>query len=153
MEPLLIRQSIRALDISRPPSKFERELTDVKRTVTITIILISAMVTYYWSVAWGVERMEIGVKAVSPDGDNIAQFYTLPENSVTPYGHGVYLHRRLVPAWVSSRLVFAAYCSPNMQLHWRTPKELVVTFNVIEGEPKVLPPPKGIVVTHASRGS
>lgn len=125
----------------------------MKRLVPIVMVLISALAIYAWAVAWGLERVEIGTNAASPDGDYVAQFYTLPENSVIPYGQGVYVHRRLVPVWLSSRLVFAAYCGPNTQLHWRTRRELVITCNVTEGEPKVLPPPKGIVVTHASRGS
>lgn len=125
----------------------------MKRSVLIVIALISAMATYAWSIEWSLERVEIGTNAVSPNGDYVAQFYTLPENSIIPYGQGVYVHRRFVPVWVSSRLVFAAYCGPNTQLHWRTPRELVVTCNVIEGEPKMLPPPKGILVTNVSRGS
>ena len=118
---------------------------------TVTLVLIGLSVGG-WELMWHAGRVRIGEGATSPDGRYVAQFFSLPEGSVAPYGHGAYVRHRHVPLWAVSTLVFWGYCAPNERLYWRKAKELVVQCKPTEGTPKLLTAPAGLQVTHQEGG-
>ena len=117
----------------------------------LLVLTITGAVAWEW--LWHIGRGAHGPSVPSPSGIFVAQIHFLPEGSVVPYGQGVQVRYRFLPFWSTSTLVFAGYCKPGMRLHWRSGNELDVECIVAEGTPKMLPAPKGVVVTHVGGGS
>ena len=104
---------------------------------------------------WGMEHSPLGSESVQPlSGQYVAQTRMLSEgDTAAPYGQGVFLRDRQTYGWSTSTLVFAGYCKPEVELKWLSARELAVDCEVTEGVPKVLPAPKGVVVTVQRSGS
>ena len=100
-----------------------------------------------WESLWRFDhRMPEGATATA---NYVAQIRTLPEGSVRPYGHGVFIRHRHIPLWATSTLVFAGYCNhEHVAIAWTTAQELTVRCVPSEGTVVELPPPTGITVIH-----
>ena len=124
----------------------------MKYVVTALVVLLAAVGIYARALLWGVDHTPIGPPSISPNQLYVSQFYSMPESSEVPYGLGVLVSFRFVPAWIQSDLVFAAYCKNGEHLNWREPKELVISCEIETGIPHFSPAPHGIKVTHAGSG-
>src|SRR3546814_4026850 len=67
-----------------------------------------------WEAFWRFDHFPSGDVAAPATGNYIAQIHTLPEGSVRPYSQGVFVRHRYIPLWVTSKLVFAGYCKPEI---------------------------------------
>jgi len=121
----------------------------MKYLAAVLFALLAIAGIYGKALLWGVDHTAIGPPSVSANGLYVSRFYTLPETSEVPYGLGVFVRLRFIPAWISSDIVFAAYCANDQHIDWKEPKEIVVSCDVQEGKPHFFPAPHGIKVTHA----
>jgi len=112
--------------------------------VVVTVAGLAAL-----EVLWRLDHSLTGNPIASPTGDYVAQERSLPEGSELPYGQGIFVRRAGVPLWVTSKLVFAGYCKPEIRLAWPTAKQLAVGCVVVEGSVLQFPPPAGIMVVHS----
>ena len=122
----------------------------MKFVVAIILLLLLSAGVWAYSLVWSVDRTPLGEPAISLNGLYVAQFYSMPETSEKPYGHGVYVRYRFVPAWVKSTDVFAGYCGQNEHLNWLPENRLVVHCHTPEDMPILKAPPAGISVDHTS---
>jgi hypothetical protein len=76
-----------------------------------------------------------------------AKVFHLPEDSVLPYGQGVFVKHRSIPFWFLSRLAFAGYCGPKMSIRWRGDNDLLVECTTDEALKQVSNPDE-VMVTH-----
>ena len=121
----------------------------MKYVAAALVILFAVAGIYARSLLWGIDHTPIGPSSISSNGLYVGRFYSMPESSEVPYGLGVLVNLRFVPAWIQSDLVFAAYCKNGERLTWREPKDLVISCEVETGKPHFYSAPHGIKVTHA----
>ena len=124
----------------------------MKYVAALLLVLLALAGIYARVLLWEIDHTPIGPASVSPNGLYVSRFYSMPESSEVPYGLGVLVNLRFVPPWISSDLVFAAYCVNGEHMDWKEPKEIVITCAIEEGKPHFFPPPHGIKVTHAGSG-
>ena len=120
----------------------------MKYVAAALVVLLAAAGICARILLWGVDHTPIGPSSISSNGLYVSRFYSMPESSGVPYGLGVLVNLRFVPAWIQSDLVFSAYCENGERLTWKEPKELVISCNVETGKPHFYPAPHGIKVTH-----
>jgi len=117
--------------------------------IAASLLIVAALaILGAWEASWRLDHPLAGDSIVSPSDDYVAQERTLPESSVVPYGHGVFVRRAYIPFWATSRLVFAGYCKPEVRLAWSAPKQLEVGCVVAEGAVVQFPHPAGVTVLH-----
>ena len=117
--------------------------------ILASFLLLAALGTIVlWEVAWRFDHPLPGDVSAAPGGSYVAQQRSLLEGSALPYGQGVFVRHRYVPLWATSKLIFAAYCKPEMALAWPTSDHLVVRCVVEEGQVLQYPAPWGITVIH-----
>jgi hypothetical protein len=117
--------------------------------ILASLLLLAALgAIVVWEVLWRLDHPLPGDLSAASGGSYVAQQRTLPEGSELPYGQGVFVRHRYVPLWATSKLVFAAYCKPEMALAWPTSDHLAISCVVAEGQVTQFPTPSGITVTH-----
>ena len=112
------------------------------------LVVIAAGGLLSWEAWWRFDHPIPKITVRSPDGDYVAQVRTLTEQKVLPYGQAVFVRHNYIPLWATSKMVFVAYCKPDVTLAWRTSKQLAIGCIVAEGAVKQFPPPAGVIVVH-----
>ena len=106
--------------------------------------------------SWHHENSILKASALSPSGHFMAEAYSMNEGGgvqygpgPAPYGTGVYLRRSAMPLRsFGATLVFAAYCGPEVQLHWTGSAELRIECAAQEPPTILLSSHEGVKIIH-----
>jgi hypothetical protein len=117
----------------------------------VTFALLLLLSVYLWAKAhsWNTFHYQLSAPVISPNGLYYAQVFEVPDGEPKAYGSGVYIGYRLIPPWLSSTLVFAAYCRDET-LNWVSAQKLHVSCRTSD-DPILLPAPADIVVEFSPR--
>jgi len=96
------------------------------RRITLSLIVIAALVTYGWYALWGIDHV-VSRSVISPDGKYIAHFMLLGDGEEPPYGQAL----TISPAWnplghLTGQYLFKGHCQTET-LVWESARQLLLT--------------------------